>query len=341
MIESVKIKNFRGIREGEIDLAPLTILLGANNSGKSTILEALFLAPNPFRRVPYRHYSAVEVVHVMHETLESQGFAFLFNKYIAKTAEIKCKVNGDEFLLKFIRNSEYILVTTNKEMKSYSTTHIEDKEIKYFGTLYISRFEEYPHDSMPFIDNTLLISLKLVKLGYEYLEENWASIINLGICRKIAEEASKLSVDDYKDITLEPFLGKKLTIYAYLEDGTRIRLGDLGEGIQNYILSRILFEVVKPKVLLWDDVESHFNPRILLSIAEWFSGILDEGKQVIVSTHSLEAARTIAGLNEEKARIYLTSLDNGILKVKELTLEEVEKYLEAGIDVRVAEPMLL
>lgn len=341
MIQSVKIKNFRGIREGEINLAPLTILLGANNSGKTTILEALFLAPNPFRRVPYRNYSAVDVVHIMHETLESQGFAFLLNKYIAKTAEIECKVDGDIFLFKFIKSRECIFVTTNKEMKQYSTAYVEGKEIKCFGRLYISEFGEYSHDSTPYIDNTLLISPKLVKFGYEYLEENWASIINLGICRKIAEDASKLSVEKYKDITIEPYLGGRLAIYAYLEDGTRIRLGDLGEGIQNYILSRILFEVVKPEVLLWDDVESHFNPRILLSIAEWFSDILDEGKQVIVSTHSLEAARTIAGLNEEKARIYLTSLDNGILKVRELTLDEVERYLEAGIDVRVAEPMLL
>jgi len=55
----------------------------------------------------------------------------------------------------------------------------------------------------------------------------------------------------------------------------------------------------------------------------------------------LEAARTIADMNEEKAKIHLISLDNGVLKVKEFMLEEIEKYLEAEIDVRVTEPMLL
>ena len=53
MITKLSIKNFRGIERGELELAPLTILLGGNNSGKSTILEALFLVPNPFRSVPY------------------------------------------------------------------------------------------------------------------------------------------------------------------------------------------------------------------------------------------------------------------------------------------------
>jgi len=46
-------KEFPGNKGRELELAPLTILLGGNNSGKSTILEALFLAPNPFRSVPY------------------------------------------------------------------------------------------------------------------------------------------------------------------------------------------------------------------------------------------------------------------------------------------------
>lgn len=80
MITKLRIKNFRGIKEGEIELAPLTILLGGNNSGKTTILEALFLAPNPFREVPYvigGSQIAAAVVHAMHETLSSKGHAFL------------------------------------------------------------------------------------------------------------------------------------------------------------------------------------------------------------------------------------------------------------------------
>jgi predicted ATPase len=83
MIEKLKITNFRGIKDGEIELAPVTILLGANNSGKSTILEALFLAPNPFRKVPYEigsFNSAAEVVHSIHESLSSVGYAFLLFK---------------------------------------------------------------------------------------------------------------------------------------------------------------------------------------------------------------------------------------------------------------------
>ena len=348
MITKLRIKNFRGIKEGEIDLAPLTILLGGNNSGKTTVLEALFLAPNPFRTVPYvigiGGNSAAEVIHSMHETLSSEGYAFLLYNYTANQVEIGCKVDSDDYLLLFTKKGTDIIVSTNKQETGeiYPAT-VDGKEIKTckIGRMLVSYdWEERNVVELP-IENTLLISSKLVKMGYQYLESNWASIINLGICKNVAEDVSGLVYDNYRDITIEPFLGGKLAIYGFLEDGRRIRLGDLGEGVQSYIIAKLLYELEKPKVLLWDDIEAHLNPRMLLSIAEWFFDIVENGNQVIFTTHSLEAARTIAGLNEEKAVIYLTSLEKSNLKAESLTLKDIEELLEAGIDVRVAEPFLL
>jgi len=42
----------------------------------------------------------------------------------------------------------------------------------------------------------------------------------------------------------------------------------------------------------------------------------------------------------EEAKIQLTSLEDGILKARELTLREVEELQEAGMDVRMAETLL-
>ena len=261
MITKLSIKNFQGIRDGELELAPLTILLGGNNSGKSTILEALFLAPNPFRSVPYviGVASAVEVIHAMHKTLNSQGYAFLLYNYTANQAEIECKVDGEDYVLLFNKKDPDISVYTKKR-----------GEEDYIGRMDMSTSSIRGNEPKTLIDNTLLISSKLVKSGYQYLERNWASIINLGICKKVAEDVSGLVYDNYGDITIEPFLDSKLAIYGFLEDGRKIRLGDLGEGVQNYIIARILYELENPKVLLWDDIEVHLNPRMLLNIAEWF-----------------------------------------------------------------------
>ncbi len=46
MITKLSMKNFRGVREAEVDLAPITVLTGANNSGKSTVMYALLTLKN-------------------------------------------------------------------------------------------------------------------------------------------------------------------------------------------------------------------------------------------------------------------------------------------------------
>ncbi|MGB9806841.1 MAG: ATP-dependent nuclease [Thermoproteota archaeon] len=339
MIKRLEIRNFRGVKEGNIELAPLTILLGPNNSGKTTILEALFLAPNPFRAVPYGvSKSAVEIVHWMHKTLESEGYAFLFHNYVEKFAEIKC----DDYLLKFYNEGREILVVSNKGPVVGVVTSIEGTNFYQIGILSSSTNSfpgPPPITGVLLVEDTLLISSNLLKEGMEYLKTNWASIINLGICKKVAEESSSFVHEKYNDLTIEPFLDSRLAIYVYLKDGRRIRLGDLGEGIQSYIIMRILYELRKPKILLFDVIESHFNPRILNNIAEWLSNLVSNGVQVVLTTHSLEATRIIASLNE-KSKIYLTSLEEGSLKSKTLSLEEVEEFLNAGIDVRMVESLL-
>ncbi|OGF65706.1 MAG: hypothetical protein A2Y62_10360 [Candidatus Fischerbacteria bacterium RBG_13_37_8] len=52
-IEKIWIENYRGIRNGFIDqLQDINIFVGRNGSGKSTILEAIFLASHNFKNTP-------------------------------------------------------------------------------------------------------------------------------------------------------------------------------------------------------------------------------------------------------------------------------------------------
>jgi predicted ATPase len=170
---------------------------------------------------------------------------------------------------------------------------------------------------------------------------NWESIVNLGICRSAAKDASKFSNERCLDLTMEPFIGGALSINVYREGGSRRRLRDLGNGVQNYIISKILYEITQPEILLWDDVEAHFNPRILLDLSIWFLDLIERGRQVVLTTHSLEAAEIIARQSEDKAKIYLASIIDGKLRVRQITLDEIEELRRAGIDVRTAETLLI
>jgi len=43
LISKIEIRNFKGIRDLSLDLKPLTVIVGPNGSGKTSVLEAITL----------------------------------------------------------------------------------------------------------------------------------------------------------------------------------------------------------------------------------------------------------------------------------------------------------
>ncbi len=356
IIRKLKLTNFRGIKKGEIELSDLTIILGSNDSGKTTILEALFLLPNPFRYAPYSQslmqqqpqqpssMSAISVIHELHKTLNSVGYAFLLHNY---DPGIQAKVEWDNGNLEIISTNTEIYFTTNLiyRFPTRGNIQIRGRTIQYFGKVGFKNFSEAlladSNRNITIAPESLLITSELSKFAYFYFYNNWTTIVNMRITRKIAKDISRFVWEDFTDITIEPHLGGTLSIFGLLRDGSRIRLGDIGSGAQMYIVARMLYEIYNPQIILWDDIEAHLNPRLLVNLAEWFVDIVENNKkQVIVTTHSLEAAKIIAELYEN-TKILLISIENGLLKSKSITLNELEEFASAGIDVRVADALIL
>lgn len=356
MIRRLILKNFKGIKNADIELEPLSIFIGSNNSGKTSILEALYLAPNPVRRAPYiingQSASALRVLHYMHETLESKGYMFLMNDYFSKNMKIMCflddkiwydlafQIQGDGILIKSVIIDPSDIDISNNSENSIDTRFDRFDLVNHFAKV-SGKAESTGIQNNRFFADSLFINDDLLKNAYNYFREIWANIVNTGILTKVAKKASKLSNDKYSDFTIEPHLSNQLSFNAYFKDGKRIRVGDLGQGMQNFIVAHLLYEHGDYGAILWDDIEAHLNPRILLDMAMWFYDLVEQKKQVVISTHSLDVIKTMCGVNEEKAAIYLTKLMDGKLEYIKMNYEEFEKYLKSGIDVRVAEGYLL
>jgi hypothetical protein len=342
VIKRLRLENFKGVVEGEVELDKLTILVGPNNSGKTTILEALFLAPNPFRWVPYYPPTAIELLQEYHKTLFEKGYTFLLNKYIAKNMVIK--VDDRELLFTKDSGGRITIYTNYLTVASSSFIRkIGEENYMFMGYLLpagIVNFQPYVEDVLITEDNTLIFSTKLVKFAHKYLQNNWIEILNTGVTSLIAKDVSRFVSEEYWNISAEPFMAGSTTFYVLLADGTRIRLGDLGAGIHLYIVNRLLYEHYKPEVVLWDDLETHFNPRLLSHVVEWFADLVEEGKQVIVSTHSLEVVEKIITYVND-ATVLLTSLRDGKLRARRVKPDELEEWAKAGIDPRYAEVFLL
>jgi hypothetical protein len=274
-----------------------------------------------------------------HKTLSDKGYAFLLNKYIAKNMVIKV----DDRELLFTKDSEAgISIYTNYLAVGHSSFifRIGEKDYMYLGYLNPDGKVSFQPNVGLITDNTLIFSTKLVKFAHEYLQNKWIEILNTGVPALIAKDVSRFVSEEYWNLSAEPFMAGSTTLYVLLADGTRIRLGDLGAGVHLYIINRLLYEHYRPDVVLWDDLETHFNPRLLSHITEWFADLVEEGKQVIVSTHSLEVVEKIISYVND-ATVLLTSLRDGKLRVRKVKPDELKEWAKAGIDPRYAEVFLL
>lgn len=358
----LQISNFRGIRKGSLELERLNILIGSNNSGKTTILEALFLAPNPIRYVAYGSgydYSAVSVLSYLHSTLGSEAYVFLLHNYTERLAGIACTDLSKEVKVWFQRggNRIEVYVEENNELLYFGYLGSSNKSESILGSALLGQRDSESGRLMPgsrtrpinpryFISEATGESFYfhplLMKLIWGYLKDHWVEFRSKGLTSRVAKRISEGVAGDYDDLLLEPFIGGTQTIYVRTKDARGIRLGDLGSGVQVLTTLMLIYEFLKPRMLLIDDIESHMNPMLLTHVVSWFAEILKNDTMLVVSTHSLEAAKFIAGALEEfEPQIVLLSLREGKLRSRNLSLDEVEELEKAGIDVRVGEGILI
>jgi len=82
MIKQLSIKNFKGIRQGRLEgLTEVNIFIGRNNSGKSTILEALYFVKAAFEPVDILHNPVLQHIlsrRISRQLSDSEEF---FHKY--------------------------------------------------------------------------------------------------------------------------------------------------------------------------------------------------------------------------------------------------------------------
>jgi len=345
------IKGFKGIKEAELRLPRVSILIGRNNSGKTTVLEALYLLSNPCTKTPYvtnqRVLNVLEVLNHLHSGPEVTDYSFLMYGYSAKEAEIYCFINQNEYGLKLYDVGEGIVfykpLEEGEACYVCGAEHVSGKIHEMFIPTSWKRPPEvkvWTRGGISFLE-ALYVHPNLVKYAWSYFRLVWPKVSN--ITPKVVRHLRGLITEEIYNITLEPFSGGKLTLYAMLREGVRIRLSDMGDGVQLLTTLFMLYEHVKPKVLLIDDVESHLNPRALRALASWLFGVVRRDQVFLVaSTHSLEAAKLLTSvLDELGARTVLLDLKDGVLNYRLLTVDELEELEASGIDVRLAEAVLL
>ncbi|NPA47691.1 MAG: AAA family ATPase [Thermococci archaeon] len=306
--EVKEISEFRGIRRlsSPIPLRRFNILIGKNNAGKSTLMEAIFVGTVPEYGEPVTGNNVHDFIMSRHDNEARR----LIYKYAGR-AQITCETEK--------RTITHILRDGGDLLRRISSRRNE----------IVQRSKE-PSTISPVV--FLPYDIEFMKRINGFLEKREPEIVKKKIHTKTARRISKVLDEEFTEIVL-----KKDGWYFRRSDASYIHIEDAGDGVKKSVKVMMLLELLQPKLVLWDDFDAALHPGMLRELMKW----LALGPwQVVLSTHSIDVLYYFDDLKEEidgfdGQVIFLRKDSKDVLHHRELNPDEVETLLESNVDPRL------
>jgi len=310
-VRSLNINEFRGIKacDKALKFSNFTILLGKNNAGKSSILEALSLLPDPMIDDYITNNTKIENLRALHQGL----FKDLLYLY-AGTSNLQFGIESSTAII---------------EISEYGTQTSWNNKRESIGT-HISKLFNIPQNKIsetvlfvPFTTNILRELENRMKTLKEL-------IMKKGYHIELANFLNECVNDVYSELVfLEPLSLRKV----YPDNKVYLKLKDLGSGAEKLIKIMALFEVLSPKLIIIDDFEAGFHPSMIKLFLQWLK---KKEWQTIISTHSIDVLYHLVDIKPRDTTILqLNKSNEDILSHEVLTLDELEDLLDANTDPRL------
>ncbi|WP_296829278.1 ATP/GTP-binding protein [uncultured Megasphaera sp.] len=365
MITTLNIHNFRCFQDlSVIKMAPITLLGGRNNSGKSAILEAVFLA------FGYRSANIFLMLAAgrngngqLQATPERIWSPLFFN--FEKTDEFSLSVkqdNGKDFRLAMRKVPDENI---SLDINNGTVTGIfkqgyapQDLDNHFFALQYTHTRDEQQTQGQFSFENTQIryvsISEKPKKDDASFVKVSFYKNLYIPDNGTVAEGVGKLILDGRKTELLDVLrlfdvrISDILTlvennlpyVYVALDDGMKMPITYMGDGI-NKVLHLLLLILTSPNgIVLLDEIENGFHysvyPKVLRALYE---AALNGHCQLVITTHNDDILRQSAAvmkeLNQLNSLCYqrLSVSDKG-RKAYAFSGDELEAALDADLEVR-------
>lgn len=297
MLKEIEIKNFRGIKNLKIDsLNPnINIFVGDTNSGKTSILEAIYLFISETPR------AAMDLINSRNMIADDDMFVSFFYDY--DDTEAIC-LNG-----KIDGNSAEIKLTTkidNMETIVYPNTSVsQDKKISNFGLQYENATNK-SEPTMAFIvanKEKYGLELQIKEVNKEYIKVDF---ITKNFYNNLFKNLKFIYLDSNKkdefsrlykefDSNIKDILFIQNGVYVQKNNLKKsITFNTMGQGFQSYI-NIITSIIAGQKYIIIDEIENgiHFD-----MIENLMKNIFDLSNkyniQFFITTHSKEFLTLIA-----------------------------------------------
>ena len=319
VVDGVYIEGFRGIRRlsREIKFRKFNVVIGRNNVGKTALLEALYLLPSPYTSNPFTGESRLAFVSSMHS-----GHRGLVYGY-ADSAKIVYRVKDLKIVVEICADGG-------------ARVYIDDRAVTEIECVErLSKVLNIPRDDVRnlifFVPHTDAFLKNLDEVLRS--ERVWSAIVKRGLARHIVSSLINPIVHDHFTEVLIERDRLKLRKEVSQDIGPLyIDVSDLGDGIERLCLVALALEYLRPRLVLWDDIEASAHPGLIETVLRWLAS---RSWQVVITTHSIDVLLELVRVYpRDCAVIALRKTRDDIVESKLMELDEVEDLLDKGIDVR-------
>jgi len=296
-IKEVRVKNFKSLKDIELELKGLTLITGVNSAGKSSFIQALLL----LKQNEDRFYSTrgKKIVNINDEYVKlGDKQDILFEEAYKENIEIS--ISNDTNNHNLIFNNETLNI---EEVQLLPDEGEETFNIFYEDFQYIMTDRIAP--SIAYMLSDEAISKNLLGMSGEYmahyLAQNRRKILNIdtlkhpnAITSQLLENVSLWLNEISNGITVTVNLNKNL-LQAYLNynyiygDKQTNEYSPLNVGFGLTYVLPVIVAILKAKagdLLIIENPESHLHPMGQSKIAKLCAMAVANGVQIIIESHS-------------------------------------------------------
>lgn len=314
MITNIRIKNYKAIRQVELkDLKKINVICGMNNSGKTTILEALC------KKDCWGIGKKVDDIHWMVELFSPEA-----NKYSGPASHLS--VNWFTNYVAHLISMGTIWYSDEKEniQNRIRTDQKEDKYLRNYSSSiydYMTILDEFFKKQIEYFNPVLIPPKRFLEYQTTINVDEEMDPSGGGITNKLFFLKNQdLSSDDYKIFneiydTFYTITGSRFNIVP--EKNNLIRLlyytgtkwipaVDSGLGLSDILVIISYINICKNNVLLIEEPENHLHASFQRRLLDYFQSI--KNKQIFITTHSSVFLDT-----NSVDKIYYCEMNNQVL----------------------------
>lgn len=299
-LRNITIERFKRLDSIDFDVDGVNILVGGNNSGKSTIIQAVHFAFTLFQSLtignkwPVKEkksstISPTELIYIPSEDPYSLGHGGRLLEDASKGIAIRFTFDNGEKINLAIRKGRITNLIVEPDNIEFAKS-LSKLEAPYSvfspGLAGVSRNENYVSDGVLLRalargDANVVLRNILYRLRQKPEWEPFENDLALIFPSVRLEVQFNSAIDQYVNVSV-------------LEDSRRIPLDLAGTGLLQAIQILAYFHLFAPKLIILDEPDSHLHPnnqRLLCSLLS--SLAIDRDVQVLVTTHSRHVIDTM------------------------------------------------